>query len=98
MRRIEPKLVQRRWQREQKRGVYESESESESEREEKQKHCVFVVFNSLGVCVFTLLAAFDLRGVLINIFKITVTFFEVKRRRLSCRLDITTIIGSSILF
>ena len=96
MRRIEPKLVQRRWQRAQKRGVYESESESE--REEKQKHCVFVVFNSLGVCVFTLLAAFDLRGVLINIFKITVTFFEVKRRRLSSRLDITTIIGSSILF
>lgn len=96
MRRIEPKLLQRRWQRKQKRGVYESESESE--REEKQKHCVFVVFNSLGVCVFTLLAAFDLRGVLINIFKITVTFFEVKRRRLSSRLDITTIIGSSILF
>ena len=96
MRRIEPKLLQRRWQRKQKRGVYESESESE--REEKQEHCVFVVFNSLGVCVFTLLAAFDLRGVLINIFKITVTFFEVKRRRLSSRLDITTIIGSSILF
>lgn len=96
MRRIEPKLLQRRWQRKQKRGVYESESESE--REEKQKHCVFVVFNSLGVCVFTLLAAFDLRGVLINIFKITVTFFEVRRRRLSSRLDITTIIGSSILF
>lgn len=96
MRRIEPKLLQRRWQRKQKRGVYESESERE--REEKQKHCVFVVFNSLGVCVFTLLAAFDLRGVLINIFKITVTFFEVKRRRLSSRLDITTIIGSSILF